>query len=1333
MDPVSIVGLAASIVQLADASFKIMNVLETIKEGGQDRRKLCDEITVLWMILRNLEIQFAPSNAGQDVSWMKPIDSLAEPNGVFEQLQKSLDEVWEKVTMSESKRQKFKQTLRWPLDQSYVDRTIARIERLKSSIILVANQANITLAREMREDVFQVKQVATDGQFKTVLDWLCPLNCREKQSNITATPGTGSWFFTSRSFNGWLSGNDRWLWCHGIPGAGKTFLASSTVAELQRTQKSEEVLILVLFCSYDTADSQSVDNLVTSLLKQAVQCRKSLPEKLQAKYKEHGTAGTKPKLTEILDILNEVIASSPKTFIILDALDELAEDSKRTTILDIIYNLRGRPKMMVTSREIESIANRFGSSGVYCDGCSKDSPEIYYHCEGCDDFDLCEDCRCNGPSHPHAFTKTYSSTQIRISARAEDVENYISRRIEVEEDLHRMVGENQDLQERILSEIVENAKDMFLLARFHMDALADCLNISEIEIALRSLPQGINDTYDQVMERIEKLSVNRRRAVKRLLQWVSYSKRPLTIRELEHAIAVSRGARELQADHIISAKVLTSLSAGIVIVDENERVRLTHKTAEDYFINRRETFFSDGDVEITERCLAYLQLATFESGPCEDTSSKLFDARLKDYPFYGYASLYWADHARNCDPQIISPQALLFLRRKPLLEASVQALWHLDTESENSWDVAGGIDALHFASYFGLNHIVAQLLNEGGDPNVRDSLGTTPLIYACARGHAQVAEILLEAGALAHFVDRRGSTALLGSVKNRHLELTRMILKEKDVVINAFHKPFNNYTALMLAAWNSDPHTVDALLQRPDLDVNLSPPNSRSNCLIIATCDDEKECVKELLQHPSIDVNHQDRSGYTATHYAALNGYVDTLELLLNAGADTGMEDDQGGRPLQRAIDYGCLDTVELLLKHKADYMFKDLLGRTILHAAAVNHRARILKHLLETCKDLNIDTQGNGGETALHDAAGHGHLATVKVLLKFGARTDVKNKGGFTPVRLAHEFGRTDVLEALRKARGKETSPEEKLDATSIRRADTFENAPEISLATAVQFESTAVLKTKVKLANFEDLNEPSAAFDLTLLHLVCEVPRLEVVEMLLEAGVFVDPLDSFSRTPLILVCQQDETDIVEALVKHGANVNHSFGSKKPWEIAIESRATDTAMFLLSQTQTEVDINSRFISRALGWAAALGELQACQKLVESGAPIHLKNADGMTPSQIAANWEQDEVEKYLSEQEAEYRVAEPDNVPASWHLEDTQSSGEGKDTLQMPSAHPPATEKSLAETMQPHEVTYDTQSAKLTPPTTLQERTSRLTSVGAVSIILSLLAVLFGALVTRQ
>jgi ankyrin repeat protein len=871
-----------------------------------------------------------------------------------------------------------------------------------------------------------------------------------------------------------------------------------------------------------------------------------------------------------------------------------------------------------------------------------------------------------------------------------------------------------------------NPLHRFLLARFHMDALADCLTIREIENALGSLPQGINDTYDQVMERIEKLSVNRRRAVKRLLQWVSYSKRPLTLEELEHAIAVSRGTRELLTDHIISAKVLTSLSAGIVIVDENERVRLTHKTAEDYFTNRRAAFFSNGDVEITESCLAYLQLAIFESGPCESTSSMTFEARMKSHPFYGYASLFWADHARSCDPEIISPQALLFLRKKSLLEASVQALWHLDTESDNSWDVAGGIDALHFASYFGLDHIVTHLLSEGGDPNVRDSLGTTPLIYACARGHAHVADILLKAGALAHLIDRRGSTALLGTVKNRHLDLTRRLLQENDVAINAFCKPFNNYTALMLATWNSDPQTIELLLQRPELDVNLSTPNSRSNCLIVATCDNETECVKELLRHPEIDVDHQDGSGYTSTSYAALYGYVDTLSLLLNAGADTGLQDDQGGRALQRAIDYGRLDTVKLLLKHNADYTFKDLLGRTILHAAAVNDRARVLRHILETCKDLNVDTQGNQGETALHDAARHGYIATVKVLLRFGARSDIENRAGFTPVRLAREGGWTDVLDALRKAREKESKSDEKLEKESIRKADTFEIIRETSLTTAVQFDSIQVLRTRIKQATSEELNEASSDFNLTPLHCACEVPRLEVVEMLLEAGVFVDPMDSFSRTPLVLACQLGETEIVQALVMHGADVNHTkFGI--PWEIALNRRETRTALFLLAQPQTKVDTNSRLLSRALGWAAAYGELHACQKLVESGAPLHLKNADGLTPSQIAMCWEQYEVEEYLAEQEARHRMASLQDLPDSEDLDHRQTQESTDDSMRPPIPLPEAT-ADLGEVVQPLKLVEDTPSTEALKLVTPPGRQSPLPSALTLLMVLGSLVVLFAA-----
>lgn len=74
MDPITVIGLVSSIAQLADASFKIIGLLDTIKEGGRERRKLCDEITLLWMTLRNLETQFVPLSQEQNGFWMRPID-----------------------------------------------------------------------------------------------------------------------------------------------------------------------------------------------------------------------------------------------------------------------------------------------------------------------------------------------------------------------------------------------------------------------------------------------------------------------------------------------------------------------------------------------------------------------------------------------------------------------------------------------------------------------------------------------------------------------------------------------------------------------------------------------------------------------------------------------------------------------------------------------------------------------------------------------------------------------------------------------------------------------------------------------------------------------------------------------------------------------------------------------------------------------------------------------------------------------------------------------------------------------------------------------------------
>lgn len=1236
MDPITAIGLLSSIAQLAEASFKIVKLLDTIKEGGKERRKLCDEITLLWMTLRNLETQFFPLSVEQDGPWMRPIDSLAEPGGVFQQTSHALDEVWNKLTTSESSAGKLKQTLRWPFDKEDVEKTIARIERLKSSIAIVLGQANIALAQEMREDGLVRKKTDENNRFKDIVDWLSPLNFRQKQENITGTPGTGEWFFREEEFQHWESGPDPWLWCYGIPGAGKTVLASTTVDELRRLHEKEKAVVLIAFCSFDSPDSQSVDLLMASFLKQIFQIRGSITKEVEDLYNLYFSEGTRPSLVEICKWLDASLSEYEKSYFVLDALDELFDEAKRLKLLETIKGLKANPKFMVTSRQLDSIGSLFGEPLGYiiCDGCGNENLEVYNHCDDCEDINVCEDCLKNGvvfdTDGGHYLAKRFSSMKIRIAAQPEDIESYVNKRIEIEGDLRRFVVKRHSLREQILDTVVEKAKEMFLLARFHMDSLADCLTIREVLHALEHLPKEINNTYDQAMTRIEKLSVNRQRAVKKLLLWVSFAERPLKIAELEHAIAIARGMTEIGKDYILSAKVLTSMSAGMVIIDESEYVRLTHETAEGYFKEKRKVLFPSSETEVTESCIAYLQLEVFNQGPCTGPDeAKEFEERWKVHPFLSYAALHWGSHEKRSDPDIVTPQAMMFLRNESHLAASVQALWYTDTQSADSWDVQGDVTALHIAAFFGLNNIVSTLLFEGADANARDSLGTTPLIYAASKGHVDVTDTLLHAGAFASDVCGRGSTALHRASKQGHIEVVKRLLKEKDVAVNALWTSRSHFSALMVACVGGHTEVIKLLLTRPDIDTNKETPTRGWTALFFAGDMDFKEIVEMLLKHPKIDVSHQDRAGYTILIHAASKGFVGVVEALLDGGADPEIEDDQGGRAIQRAIDYDKYAVVKLLLQRSVEYNFRDTFGRTLLHSAACNGRTSIVRLLLQTCQDLNINAQGNAGETALHDSVRRDYLETTKALLEFGARTDVPNNAGRTPVRSAKDAGQTRILEVLQKARENEVRP--------VHKVDTFKVDSEIPIWMAVQRDDLDSLRERIPRASIDELNQLSPDSNETSLHLACHKVRPEVVRMLLEVGAFVDPLDTFSRTPLVVACQRGDLETVKLLVSHGADLNPSiFRNQAPWEIAL-SDSPSVALYLIAQG-ANLDPGSGRLRWALEWAAIRGNLEAARRLVEAGASVQLKNVDGLTPIQLANNNNQNEVEQYLFEEATRQR-----------------------------------------------------------------------------------------------
>ena len=71
-----------------------------------------------------------------------------------------------------------------------------------------------------------------------------------------------------------------------------------------------------------------------------------------------------------------------------------------------------------------------------------------------------------------------------------------------------------------------------------MDSLVEKLNARQVRAALEYLPEGIDGTYDEAMERVERQDDGRKQLAKRVLSWITYAVRPLSVKELQHTLEV---------------------------------------------------------------------------------------------------------------------------------------------------------------------------------------------------------------------------------------------------------------------------------------------------------------------------------------------------------------------------------------------------------------------------------------------------------------------------------------------------------------------------------------------------------------------------------------------------------------------------------------------------------------------------------------------------------------------------------------------------------------------------------------------------------------------------
>ena len=148
---------------------------------------------------------------------------------------------------------------------------------------------------------------------------------------------------------------------------------------------------------------------------------------------------------------------------------------------------------------------------------------------------------------------------------------------------------------------------------------------------------------------------------------------------------------------------------------------------------------------------------------------------------------------------------------------------------------------------------------------------------------------------------------------------------------------------------------------------------------------------------------------------AQASGYRDVAEVtsLIKAGADVNAAGKDGITPLMLAAYTSDAEIVKLLIAAGANVNAKRDNGDTALTMDGGNWKddPAVSDLLIKAGADVNA--QNNDGETALHKAVYKSRVSVVKTLLEHGAKTDIKDKDGDTPL-FAGNLSYSDAMDTV-------------------------------------------------------------------------------------------------------------------------------------------------------------------------------------------------------------------------------------------------------------------------------------------------------------------------------